>query len=977
MPVFVFTDIEGSTRHWSYHQQAMAEVLQRHNKLLQDIILHHGGQVIEFTGDGIYAVFESGRPLAAAIDIQERIAQEDWGEIKDFRLRIGLNAETSARKGIAYFQESNRYFGLAVSQTFRIMSAGSGGQILLTPAVLNFDKLPNGAELQDLGSHMLKSLDQPQKIYSLTHPSLPWQEFPQIDTLSTRPNNLPPQSTPFVARQTEVALAVETLKKDSCRLLTLFGPGGVGKTRLAIQTAAELISDYQEGVFFIPLAPVRSPAHMVSNIAATLNFSFHGSENQKLQLLNYLRRKQLLLIMDNFEHLLEGVGLMADILEAAPQIKILSTCRERLNFAGEQVLEIQGLDIPESDVLENLEQHGIIQLFLNAARRSNPQFTLKDEETSAVIRICQLVAGMPLGLELAAAWVRIYSCKEIADKIEQNLQFLESTRPDIPNRHRNLYAVCDYFWEQLSEGERAILRKLSIFRGGFHSQAAWHVAGASTFFLSALMDRAFLRKVTISAATRKDISSQAEAWRVRYEMHAVLRQFSAEKLANHSQEFQQAQTRHGSYFADFLHHREERLKGKEQQAALEQIMAEIDNIRSAWKWAINDHQFKLVEKAFPALDQSYHHIKWLDEGAATFELAAREFKSLGSQQNELVSKLLIRQARFLAQSARFEEAETFIEESKTLVNGVMSPVETAFCYQIYGRIARVRGSLEKALTYLEKGLSICRDIKDDWAIAGNLIQISDCNYRMGNFEQTRTSYWESFNIYRRIGNPRGMALTLTGLGVLLHQLGEAKNAGTLLQESIKLNRSINDRYGLAISIHNLGAITLAGQDYRTARSYLEESLSLFQEMDYQYQTAAALSALGIASYELGDIKIAKENLVEALKLTNSLGFIPVLLETLVQTAVVANNEGQPELAAKILAFCLVHPALDKAETEGHALKIWGAVTDRLSYETVQLVRQEGEQLTLAEVVAEATYILTQLGDDPSHESNRFSHRISQ
>lgn len=977
MPVFLFTDIEGSTRLWDQHPQTMAGAIKQHDKLLRETIVEYGGQVIENTGDGVYAVFETGRPLEAVLSIQQRIARADWGGIKDLRIRIGLNACTPDQEGVEYFHDGNRYFGLAVSHTSRVMSAGWGGQILLTPAVLNFDRLPDGAKLEDLGPHMLKSLTQPQRIYNLSHPTIPWKDFPPLNTLSTRPNNLPTQITPFVNRQNEVSQAIVTLKKENRRLLTLYGPGGVGKTRLAIQIAAELIGDFREGVFFVPLAPVQSPEHMVSTIAGILNFSFHGAENQKLQLLNHLREKELLLVMDNFEHLLSGVGLLADLLKAAPQVKVLATCRERLNFAGEQVLEVRGLAIPDGRNMETLETFATIQLFLNAVRRSDPDYILNPEDALAVIRICSLVAGMPLGIELAAAWVRIYSCQEIADQIEKNLSFLVTHRPDVPERHRNLYAVCDYFWEQLSEGERAVLRKLSIFRGGFHAQAAWQVAGASTFFLSALMDRAFLRKVTITTTSRPDITNQAEAWRVRYEMHAVLSQYAAEKLSTHRQEKIQTREHHGRYYAEFLHRREERLRGPGQQAALEQIIAENDNILLAWNWAIDGLHADVIERAFESLNHAYELTNRHDDGAEIFGRAANHFKFLGADQNGLAGKLLIRQAQFLMEASQTEKALSLVEKSAGYIAKLDLPAETAHCFQIYGRIARHHGQLHKAMKNLKKSLALYRQINDTWNIANLLAQISDCAYRMGEFEQARLTYWECYNIHRRLGDARGMARALSGLGVLLNQLGERDHAVILLKESVRQFRSVNDRYGTAVSNHNLGTIALDQQNYVTARPYFEASLAAFQEMSSKYTLTAALNALGIVNYELGEPEKAKNYLARSLDLTHKNKLTPLLLEILVQTAVIAHDDGQSQLALELLAFSLVHPGLDKAETEGRAKEIWNSITDRLSSETINRARQQGEQKELSQAVAEASQILTHQGEDRSHELNRLPHRISQ
>jgi tetratricopeptide (TPR) repeat protein len=487
------------------------------------------------------------------------------------------------------------------------------------------------------------------------------------------------------------------------------------------------------------------------------------------------------------------------------------------------------------------------------------------------------------------------------------------------------------------------------------------------------MDRAFLRKVTVTTPSRPDITNQAEAWRVRYEMHAVLRQYAAEKLALHDQELAQTRARHGRYYAEFLHRRGDRLRGTDQQAALEQIMAEIDNIRSAWDWAIEGVHADAVELAFEGLNEAYHLTNRLDDGAEALGRAALRFNSANYNHNGLAGRLLIRQARFFARSSQPEKALALLEKSSTLVSGLDLPAETAHCYQIYGTVARFKGQLEEALVSLEKSLAIYRGLDDPGGIARTLSQISDCAYRMGNFEKARQTYWECYNIHRRMGDPRGMAFTLSGLGVLLNQLGESDLAGTLLQESVRLYRSVNDRYGTAVSSHNLGAIALDRQDYITARPYFEESLSYFQEMSNKWTLAAALNGLGIVNYELGEKEQAREFLLKALEITHNRDLLPLLLETLIQTAVIAADEGQDQLAAELLAFTLSHPALDKAEMEGRARKIWYSLSDKLSLEAIQSARQQGEQKELTEVVSEATFILTPKGEDLYNDPDRLSH----
>ena len=344
MPVFLYTDIEGSTQLWEHHRDVMGAVLDRHDELLMECVGHFGGRHVKNTGDGMMVVFPEGdgRPLDCAMAMQLKLAAEQWPSITELRVRMALHAGPAEKR-------AGDYFGPVVNRLARLLSTAWGGQIILTPDVTQTIPLPEGATLTDLGIHVLKDLSDPQQVYGLVHADLPIREFPALRSMSSQPNNLPRQATPLVGRTKELAQIANFLSKPECRLLTLVAPGGMGKTRLGLQAAAEQIDSFRHGVFFVPLSGVDSIENIPLSIASALNLSFYGSEDVESQLHNYLREKQLLLLLDNFEQLIDGVDTISDLLAVAPEVKILVTSRRHLRLQIEWSFEVRGLPIPKKE----------------------------------------------------------------------------------------------------------------------------------------------------------------------------------------------------------------------------------------------------------------------------------------------------------------------------------------------------------------------------------------------------------------------------------------------------------------------------------------------------------------------------------------------------------------------------------------------------------------------------------------------------
>jgi predicted ATPase/DNA-binding XRE family transcriptional regulator len=426
--------------------------------------------------------------------------------------------------------------------------------------------------------------------------------------LLPRPNiasaktNLPILPTPFIGRQREVDELTRLLRDPQCRLLTLVGPGGVGKTRLAIETASRMQASFADGVYFISLASVNSIRFIAPMIADSVGFAFQSTAmiEPREQLFNHLKEKQILLLADNLEHLLTepGVELFSELLTAAPKVKLLVTSRESLELQGEWTFEVQGLPVPEKGYAEESTQNTSVELFVQRARRAHVGFNATAENYPAIIRICQLVNGMPLGIELAAAWVRTLSCDEIAKEIERGMDFLSVSTRDLPARHRSIRAVFDHSWKLLTEEEQKILLQLSVFRGGFQREAAEQVAGATLPALSALMTKSLVRRSGDN----------------RYDLHELIRQFAVEQLLNHPEEHITPHARHGSYFLTQFARADARLRSSAQRETLAELTADMDNFRVAWDWAVAHGEFELIEQTLRAFAMLYDTRGWYQEG---------------------------------------------------------------------------------------------------------------------------------------------------------------------------------------------------------------------------------------------------------------------------------------------------------------------------------------------------------------------------
>ncbi len=600
---------------------------------------------------------------------------------------------------------------------------------------------------------------------------------PTIAAPGTPKHNLPHQPTPFLGRREEINAITTQLANPACRLLTLVGPGGIGKTRLALRVAELCMGQFLHGVYFVSLAPVGSPHLTASAIASALNFTLHGGETPAIQILDYVREKELLLVLDNFEHLLEGVGWIADLVAAAPRIKLLVTSRERLNLQEEWLIQVQGMEWPSQDVLAGLENYSAVQLFFQQAQRVQRGFSLATPGVrQAVISICQLTEGLPLGIELAATWMRVMPAQQIAQQIARDPDFLVTSSRNIPERHRSIRALFEYSWNLLSPNERSVLMKLSIFRGGFTLEAAQQVAGSSIAALVALIDKSLV-------IPERD---------GRYDMHELVRQYALDKLVE-SGEAERVGNAHLDFFLNFAQEAKPMLEATEQGTWLRRLEPERDNFRAALAWSRNYSDLESGLRLGAAL--------WLFWFMRGYLLEGREY------------------------------LEKFLD-----LAGDTAPAARAEAFDKAGVLARYQGDYARAYYLVNKGLSIFRELGDKQGIANSLANLGFVALYQDNRALSRSLYNESLIINRELDNGQGVADSLSHLALAAFFDGDYVTARSLDEQSLAIWRSLGDRQGIAWALHCLGNLTLL-EDSNAAWTIFAESLTISSDLGYRWGLA--------------------------------------------------------------------------------------------------------------------------------------------
>jgi predicted ATPase/class 3 adenylate cyclase len=831
----LFTDIEGSTNLLHQLGDQYANVLAQQRDLLREAFEKWNGRVVDTQGDAFFVAFSSAMDAVnAAVASQRALSSHQWPEQTTVRVRMALH--TGELKLTA-----TGFVGIDVHRAARLCAAAYGGQTIISQTTRDLveSELPEDVSLRDLGEHRLKDL-QRLRIYQLVIPGLP-ADFPPLQTLDAHPNNLPLQLTSFIGREREIREVKQMLL--STRLLTLTGPGGSGKTRLALQVAAESIEQFRDGVFFVALAPITEPGLVASTIAQALGVAESGGRSVLDSLKDYLRAKHLLLFLDNFEQVISATPHLVEMLAACSHLTILVTSREGLRVRGEQEYPVSPLALPDLTELppvESLRQFAAVELFIQRAQAIKPDFDLTNETAPDVAAICYRLDGVPLAIELAAARIKLLPPRAMLKRLEHQLEFLTGGARDLPARQQTLRNAIAWSYDLLDENGQRFFRRLSVFVGGCTLDAAEAVAkdkgegergaeqGQDSVLdqLSSLLDKSLLREV------------EGANGEPRFVMLEMLREFGGEQLAG-SGEQETIRRRHAGFFLALA---EASLESMEQVQGMNRLEQEHDNLRAALEWSKRaEGAGELCLRLAGTLGLFWEVRGYFSEGRE--RLSAVLAMELAQGRTAARAKLLARAAELAFRQSDYSATQALAGESLAICREIGDKRGVASALIKLGNAATESGDYATAPGYLEDALTIWRELGDKHGTARALINLGWVALRLGDNPLANTRLEEALALSRELGDTRGIGFALSGLGEAAARQGAYARATQLVEESLELRRQIGNKWGVGVSLGTLGWIALRKGDWNRAGARLGESLAVRREIGDQSGSAWCLERL--------------------------------------------------------------------------------------------------------------------------------------
>ncbi len=996
----MFTDIEGSTLLWEKHDTAiMAAVMEAHNTILRTANAAWGGTEIRSEGDAFFFIFPTASDaVTCALEIQVALNVHPWHkDVGQLRVRIGVHTGDMLLL-------DDEYHGMPANLAKRITDAAHGGQVLLSAATYELVKtqFPSGS-FTNLGEHRLKNIQHPEAIFQFRAPqaAIPkiigekrWcevlgkdaatdptcipelqTEFPPLKTLNNLPNNLPAPMNSFIGRETEIRSIVEYLIHGQTRLVTLTGPGGIGKTRLALEAATELLDTYPDGVWFIPLADLIQPEHVITEIATALSLPLEPTQDTIKQVVSYLSGKALLLVLDNFEHLMDAGTDVKTLLLQCPQLRCLVTSREFLRIVGEQRFVVPPLSIPSEDAAyEGFQYSESVQLFLDRAAAIVPNFQLTQANAEAIGAICRIVDGISLAIELAAARVRGMTPQHILERLEMALNttskdkyasLLSAQNQDIPARHQTLDAIIDWSYRLLAPDEQRLLCELSLFSGGFFLEAAETICIATSF----QTDTEILNLI-FNLYDKSLLISDEHLGRTRYRLSVPLQLY----LQGKSQQtgFRKA---HARYYLTFAQQQNEKLQGAEQTTALSEMAIELDNFRAAFGFAQGNADWLAFGQLAAALSQFFYvrglwseGLAWLKQTESALQKQLVHCQASAAVSVTETNRFHLTLAEIRVDLAQFYNARQECQRARQLCEDALQTFRT-LKYSLgivkalnrLGIIARYQDQLEESDTHFTEALQTAKLLDDTWQIAFALNNLGLTAYRYGHFEAAKERYAAGLSLARELGDKRGIAYALNNLGTTASRQGLREEAKRYHTESLEIRQELADKRGIATSLNHLGLIAYHQTAYEEAHHSHTKSLHIQRELGDKRGSSYSLSHLGLIAYQQNNDTDARRYYTESLQLARELPApgtnLPYLLDSLGKIAL---RQGEHEEAKQYYLESLQHrrksgkphEIADSLYQFGRLARAEGQL-ERSLYLFLQTVRIYTETGTMTRIYAEA------------------------
>lgn len=761
----------------------------------------------------------------------------------------------------------------------------------------------------------------------------PPPDTPPTPTIEPIHSRIPVSPHPILGRRQEIDVITRQLSEPStCRLLTLTGPGGVGKTRLSMEVGSRLESHFEDGVSFIPMAGIGISESIIPTIADTLGMTFSGPAAPIAQLTSFLRTKRILLIIDNMEHLLSGRDQLGEILQQTQHLRMLVTSREPLRLQWEWLFEVQGLPVPE-DVDADLGHNSAIRLFSERARQASHHFSLESEDTEALVRICKLVDGLPLALELAAAWVRTLSCREIADELERSLDVLETRYVDMPVRHRSMKTVFEHSWSRLPDEEKGLLMRLAIFQGGFTRDAARSVCDATISTLSSLVDKSLLRH-------SRDTG--------RYDLHALIHQFALAQLRADASEEQQVAEKFAVYYASWIAALESPFKSAQQSKTSRLIREETANWLGAWHWSVQSLRLDLLRKMSPCLNWYFEVHGFYQEALSAFQAALNMFRSNGAPANlqtceerSAFAGLVDQVGWFKFRMGDLETGSLFFAESLEIARDCNDAAILYYIYGNWGFLSLMRGDFLEAERLTTESLRYGRILNSPWHIAIPINILGIVSYQKGDLSESHRQLTESLELWRRVGDPRGLVFCMLYLGVTLLALKDMPATRSIFEESNRIAEANTDRWAHAFGLDMLGIVCMSEKDHETSIGYFKKSIALSKEIGDSLGAMESMIHLGQAYAALQCHDDARQLFLDVYASAKSVKWTPIILNVLV--AFVEMHTDLPAATRLVVALSVLANPTATSHVRQRCESIRADAMQSLTASEVETVEQQARE----------------------------------